>query len=337
MGFSSFVHLFRPVYVPVSGYLKKAEDRKYRKRFEKIFSEIWHPSDLNTDNTDKKFYIIFDSSGKSGLFALINSFLRQMKYAQSAGFIPVIDLKNFPNTFFPDNQGLGKFNAWEYFFEQPFDVNLEEVYHSRNVVLGTGRIPESGQFQYNPWEGNETETSEWKKFFETYIRFRPDIKEILEEKYHSLNLSGGGQKVLGVKCRGTDYKIGSIPPGHYYQPAPKQIIDKIESLELEWDKIFLATEDAEVFREFTSYFASERIVYFDNKRITTAGNESWTEVLKKRKISTFDSAMEYLSEMYVLSKCNYLISGLTCASLMLPYMSKRYDYSYMFNLGRHGI
>lgn len=326
------MHMFRPVYVPVSGYMKKAEDRKHRKKFEKIFSDIWKPSGLNAD---KKFYIVFDSSGKAGLFALINSFLRQMKYAQDAGFVPVIDLKNFPNTFFPDNQGLGKFNAWEYFFHQPFDISLEEVYHSRFVVLGTGRIPENEQFQYNSWDGNERKKGEWKKFFEKNIRLKPEIECLLKEKYRSLKL--GGQKVLGVKCRGTDYKMGSIPPGHYYQPSPKQMIDKIESLKLEWDKIFLATEDEDVFREFTSYFDSNRIVYFENERITTSDKESWTEELKKRKISIFDSAMEYLSEMYVLSKCDYLITGLTCAGLMLPYMSKGYDYSYAFDLGRHGI
>lgn len=320
--------IFRPVYVPLFRMGADLKKKRQRAVFEKVFRSQWKPE---SKNADKTFYIIFDASGNAGLFALVSSFIRQIKYAVDNGYVPVIDLQNFPNSFYSGDK-LGMDNAWEHFFEQPAGYTLEEVYRSKNVILGSGEFPEGESYKYSPWQGNPETTALWKSLYRKYIRMQPDVYNYVEKSYQSLGIQG--TKTLGVKCRGTDYNINTIPEGHYYQPSAGEVMDKIDHLDFPWDRIFIATEDENIFKAFEEHYDKDKLVYIDNKRISTAVGESWTDELEKRNINPFDSALKYLTEMYILSKCNSFIAGITCATLMMPYLSDGYEYSYVFDIGK---
>ena len=83
------------------------------------------------------YYIIRSKYATIGLFCYYNFFAGQIKYALERGFVPVIDMQNFPNLYLP-NELLGKENSWEYYFRQPLGIGLKTAYNGENVLLSDG-------------------------------------------------------------------------------------------------------------------------------------------------------------------------------------------------------
>ena len=65
-----------------------------------------------------------------------------MEYADTKGWIPVVDLMNYENMYTTKKPIHGTMNVWEHYFLQPETdgkrYTLEEVYSSKNVVLSDG-------------------------------------------------------------------------------------------------------------------------------------------------------------------------------------------------------
>lgn len=59
------------------------------------------------------------------MFSYFNTILGGIAYADKKGYIPVVDMKNYPNTYLFSDE-VGRVNAWEYYFEQPGGMSLEE-------------------------------------------------------------------------------------------------------------------------------------------------------------------------------------------------------------------
>ena len=96
-----------------------------------------------TENEDKTFYVIrrMDSYIGCGLFSHVITTVGRIKYALDHNMIPVVDMMNYPNLYISKKE-LHKINPWEYYFEQPEGYTMEDVQHSKNVVLGDGSIIE---------------------------------------------------------------------------------------------------------------------------------------------------------------------------------------------------
>ena len=96
---------------------------------------VIHPG---MENADKWFYVIRGGGGvdSSGLLAMYRQDVRKAEELSQNGYIPIIDWQNYQTLYssdLPDRKGR---NTWEYFFEQPSKYTLQEVYSSKNVVLG---------------------------------------------------------------------------------------------------------------------------------------------------------------------------------------------------------
>ena len=89
-------------------------------------------------NPDKIFYLIRTFHQAMGPFSCWFHYLDQVEYAISKGYYPVIDLKTYYMQMWQDFEEKEKINAWETYFEQPLNDNLEDVYQSENVILGWG-------------------------------------------------------------------------------------------------------------------------------------------------------------------------------------------------------
>ncbi len=76
----------------------------------------------------KTYYIIRRADPMVGLFSNYIVFAGHIRFALANGLLPVIDMRNFPNAYL-EPKLLGKENAWEYYFRQPFDISLEEAYN----------------------------------------------------------------------------------------------------------------------------------------------------------------------------------------------------------------
>jgi len=86
-------------------------------------------------NEDKTFYIIRRPEPGAGLFSNFHWVLGHIIYALEKNYIPVVDMKNY-KTYFNETALInGTKNAWEYYFKQPTNYNLDEAYKSKNVVV----------------------------------------------------------------------------------------------------------------------------------------------------------------------------------------------------------
>ena len=95
------------------------------------------------DNPDKTFFVIPCAYDMMGTFETWMWVAYRYLYARSCGYLPVIDMKNYKV-----NAGAGfailssasemeSENCWDLVFKQPgHGYSLEDVYNSKNVVLG---------------------------------------------------------------------------------------------------------------------------------------------------------------------------------------------------------
>ena len=179
------------------------------------------------DPAKPTYYIIRQKFSVNGLFSWYNFSAGHIRHALSNGWIPVIDMQNYPNPYLPPEK-LGKENSWEYYFEQPMKIGVKEAYDGENIILSDGKdkfprpsmsigFLEGKVFSFFGRPINFL--LEFKSFVNmgilSILKVKPErMREILTvwKKLFSPN-----DRVLGVKLRGTDYmalkpKAHPIPP-----------------------------------------------------------------------------------------------------------------------------
>lgn len=306
------------------------------------------------ENVSKETFFIVHECQTGGIFVYLIGCMTQIAYAQKNGYVPVVDLLNFPNAL--RNETQEDVNAWELYFEQPAGIGVEDVYGAEQIifhgeetckVLYIGDVdPDKAYKEYDVVIDESKEFKEWyqdsklmkcfQNFWHTNIRYSEKAKGYIEEQYQQLFPSSGA--VLGVLCRGTDY-ISLRPRGHYVQPNLDMIIDKIWEVieEYHYEYVFCATEDAELYKGLKDAFEGKiRLFGLDVERVRYKEGYLLNDLYKKQKMDIFQRQLNYLTEMELLSRCQGLIAGKTTGSRFLPVMkSGEYEYLYFWELGRY--
>lgn len=272
----------------------------------------------------------------AGLFAYYVFFAGQIRNALSKGYIPVVDMQNYPNIYLEPNL-VGKENAWEYYFRQPVGVTLEEAYNGKNVLLASAiwrdgeERPGNGNAFFDNVNGVLTE---WRMLVKLgLLQVQPKLYEeiiSLRNKMFAPN-----DRVLGVHLRGTDY-VARRPQGHYIQPPIEYAITKVIEKLNEWhcNKIFLTTEDVTIAATFKRIFGDicatieKGYVKYDEKRWVTECLSS-DENYRQRGI-------DYVTETVILSTCNCLVAG-KCGATVGALMMGNFENTYTFNFGKYGM
>ena len=228
-----------------------------------------HELKFYTARLSKKYYIIRRSELGAGFFSNYYWVMGHVMFAKKLGYIPVVDMENYPTLYSEDEPIDGVTNAWNYYFDNVGAVSLEEAYASNKYVLGeirnlhkytdkytdpTYRFPSKRAIDY------------YHSFIEKNIRIRADIQGLFKAYYDETIFSsllptdkeivdqqnGGNQsekdigRIIGVHIRGTDMKNNL---GH---PMPADTSKYIEALErlIATDKtiraIYLATDEKSV-------------------------------------------------------------------------------------------
>lgn len=292
------------------------------------------------ENPDKTFYVIGFTDTAGGIFWLLNKALMHISFAVEAGYIPVIDYKNYRTQYTGPND-LGKVNVWEKYFQQPFGYSLDDVYKSKNVILAARYpAPDREHFMGN-FYNDKSRIQYFRYFFSKYIRYDSFVKAYLEEQMSLL--PNGGVKTLGVLCRGTDY-LTMCPKNHPIPPTPQQVIQKAKDVMAEHgcETLFLATEDEDVYSDFHAVFGERLIV---NRQIRIKRSQlldGQPLAYQKMQIAQssetrFQAGLEYLCAIHLLSKCPCFIGtrcGGTKGALIL---SSGFQYEYTFDLGMYGV
>ena len=275
----------------------------------------------------KTYYIIRRKDPLVGLFSNYIVFAGQIRYALRNGWLPVIDMKYHPNAYL-EPQLLGKVNAWEYYFRQPFDISLDEAYAADNVVIGTGEPPQfklpnplGSRGIYEFYANISGMLSAWQVFDRLGLfRLQPKILEDIMSEYNQL--ISKEDRVLGVLVRGTDFNV--LRP-QYSTPLEKALAVS-KDLKAQWNcnKIFLATEDYRIVTRFKEEFNDDCLV-IDRQYVSYDGRGHLALYHINRENDFFLLGKEYLTQIVILSKCTCLcaMAGNGTAAAMM--MSDGYE------------
>ena len=147
-----------------------------------------------------------------------------------------------------------------------------------------------------------------------------------------------GRKVVACVLRSTDY-TKLRPKSHPIQPSVEETFAKLHEImgKFEIEYVYLATEDlyiAEAFRkEFPNRVIENERRYF-NEQYNAENFEMVSQVHSDRENDDYLKMLEYMSSINLVSKCEYLVTGLNGGSEMAIYRNgNQYKYAYVFDKG----
>ncbi|SEQ36198.1 MULTISPECIES: hypothetical protein [Butyrivibrio] len=280
---------------------------------------------------DKTFYVIRRHDMYAGLFSFVATNIASIKLCLDNGYVPVIDMKSSRNSLLLPGE-VGKINAWDRLYDQPFGFDLDDVKMARNVILGSIHPPENFP-DYRMLE-DEDELKMWNELGRKYVRDCMKAEDIQKTDDYMKENFGVDGRVLAVVARGTDY-ISKKPWNHPIQPDVKTMIEDAKKLmeEKECDYLYLATEDNAIWDMFEEAFPGKLYSYQkqhydvpDGKYIADVANDIQAPLERNR---------EYLISILIVSKCNCLLAGASGGTYGALLMTDGYEYKNIYNLGRY--
>lgn len=281
-------------------------------------------------NEYKKIYVIRPNSedGIQGLMSLLIQTLRKLDYAERKGLTPFVDFYNYKTQYYD-----GHTNSWENFFNQVSSLTLNEVYHSKNVILSGAslNVREDMSLFKDTIFFNDNLAKRGNSIISKYIKLSEDAENLLSNELEAIDI----HECLGVYLRGTDY-VKLKPSGEYRQPEIKDVIFKIDEFLKKYsiNHIFLVTEDYYYYEILKKRYKDQLIIVSYDSFIK---NYDGKDYLSKSNVLNEDKkerGIEYLIKIILLSKCKYFISSITFGSIAAyAFNGNRYDDKYIFNLG----
>lgn len=265
--------------------------------------------------------------------------LQKLSYAVENGWVPIVDWENYGKM--PHSEEFpvhGTKNAWEYYWNQPSEYTLEEVYQSKNVILSTRNI---GQFGYIP---NCAMTPPFAKYAEDLARRCPNYASLVPfnqptQDYidKALNLFPKGKRILGVVVRGASYGRNETPyRSHPVQVGMKELIHKVTYFYKEWemDYIFFVNEMQELVDTMKEAFGDKLIVLPRLRDHIDRPADGITENPLYYPGNRYQTNLDYVTEIALLSKCTSLIGSMSSGTRSaIIWNSGDYENVYMFEKG----
>ena len=272
-------------------------------------------------NPNETNYIIRSINDKSPFYIgpvhnlLANYFyvLSHIQYAKTKGWIPVVDQLHYPVYNSQKEPINGTTNAWEYFWQQPGGISLEEAYQSKNVVL-------SKQSWFWQWDmGYDVEAYRDKATVEMYHQLSSNVHfNSVTENYiiqAQKAILPEADTVIGVNVRIGGYSAQSANQGegHPVQPQIDQLISIVANKLMNGKnkRIFLASDTEFAVNKFQQAFGDKVILY---PRLRTEIGKEFASDPQKQIYAPgkgYQTALDYLTEMEILSCCDSLIGTIT--------------------------
>lgn len=309
----------------------------------KLLGGVYRECSFGEKNPDKVYMILERSMIYEGILSNARRFLMGIDYADRNGFIPVIDQIYYPAFEYQDYESVGTENPWEYFFKQPGGVGLKEVmrdskaarYYNMDDTLNMKYLSEPLSLS----GGVIWRLEHWHRLAEQYLHLTDEMEALVEEEYK--RLFPANAKVLGTKVRegmmcAIEKKCNRGVVA--YQPDVEEMILDIRTHMAEWDceYVYLMCETEDVKARFEGEFG-DRLLCAERDRVRYAdlpdASEIRLNVLHNREADKCKNARDYLVEVYLLAKCDALISGDNGASEMACVIRGGYDHMILYDRG----
>ena len=284
-----------------------------------LMSSIYWLSDTvsyGDRNLDKVFYVIKCPIASSGLVKFISFLLFFVSVAEKKemNVIPVLDtsIAGDDNQF---NDGVYK-DVWGMFFKPVTDYSLEEVYNSKNVVVGR-----EGKMGANPYLMYVEYHSNVGPLMKEYLKLNDEVDKYCADVREGLGIEEGS-KVLGIVGRGSDFNNPGVAALHTLPLDPQGIVDKAREVYEAggYDYIFLATEDQNVFDTFMASDIADVTKHIEQKRYTIDSSKEllhnkYVEESKAGNRNAFEEARGYISILEMLRRCDGLVASTDCGAV----------------------
>ena len=290
-------------------------------------------------NPNKKDYSLYRFSivqrlqcPNCGFFSFYMLHLGCLKKCLSMGYIPIIDLKSFPNAY--NNGNTSIINPWENFFYQPYNYTLEEVkLYAKNITFFEC-IPEVFRPEEKKLYYNKNLINFWHNLEQKYM---PLKREIIKESIDIMKaLFGNSTNVLGVKMRGTDY-ISVRPRGHSIQPQIESVISDVKMMDqkYKYDFIFFATEDEMQKKKFVPEFGNKLKLLNPNVTINYDYNNPNMINLNEKIYGNIEYIKNYVLNIIILSKCLDIITTRCNGAAAIFILTNGFRHTKIYNLGEY--
>lgn len=245
-------------------------------------------------------YIIIKNNGSCGICGYIWQVLRAIWH--NPGYRYYVDFSN--GCQYSDDQVKTTDNVWEYYFQQPGDVDYPPEDQVEKVVDEIINVPESefrDVFMVNPTqEYISNRRHEFNKIINDHIKLQPSVEKKMQE---FIDFNFKGKKVLGVHFRGTDH------------PDKKSVFEYFQAIKdkaVDYDLIFCASDEAERIDALTTVFG-DKVVTYNSLRSETAEPLHYSDKPKYR------IGEDVIVEAYILSKTDFLFC---CSNSNVNYFSR---------------
>lgn len=302
-------------------------------------------------NKDKTFFLI-PASYKSGLYSNALLVLPVMQYAIRRGYVPVLDFKTTFVAMMQDSDKKGLENAWEYYYEQPGKVSIEEVFQSKKVIHYSKEAYDIKRPSYfTKFPAPYRELLYWNKFIAENLHLQKSIAEHIEQT--AAKLFAGKKKILGVGMRAffralycsKEFSI----EGHPAVPDCEEMIQIIETKMKEWgsEYIFLSVDDREYQQNIVNYFGDKCLfierhlhhLFVNNIPLPLHDSKYWDQIhCELQGVPTREYTEEYITEVYLLSRCDSLYSCRNGGSIFACLLNGgKYEHVEMYDEGEYHL
>ena len=281
----------------------------------------------------KKFAIISKENSICGLFAFYGYFLGCVNKYINEGYIPIVDLKSYPNGYNGFNTSIN-YNPWELFFEQPYNYTMEEVLkNAKNIVY-----IKCEERIYRPDERiiyyNKDLIKFWRNIGKKYLPIKNEIQK--ESNIIIQKLFKNSSNVLGVKIRGTDYFKLKLK-AHPIPPSLDLVVEGVKYLNSKnnYDWIFISSEDNNIKERFIKEF--EKKIRLLNSKTKIDYNSTRDDYLIRNKEvnGNIEYATNYVMNIYILGKCTDIVMSRGSGGVGVILNSNGFRNSIYYNLGEY--
>lgn len=255
-------------------------------------------------NPDKVIYNIDLSDGIAGFFAIYRHIISCLYVCDRFHFTPYVRVHDSLYSCRKED------NVFEYFFQQPAGLSMDDVLNSYTVVDSFsehyGWLDDAAG-NHGMLVAGYTVNNRYIKLAASvcrkYVRLLPETKGKMDKEISALL---GSKRTVAVHYRGTDFRLGS-----YGHPVPLELEDYYpyidESLENGFEQIFLATDESKIVEELRGKYPGIVMFYADAVR---SDNEMGIHTqTSSRPKNGYLLAYEVLRDMITMAFCDGLICG----------------------------
>lgn len=290
-------------------------------------------------SSGEHIYFIDMEESHSGFFAEHNRLLTLLYFADKYHLRPVV--RFHPGYCYGEDHPVnGTDNPFEYYFEQPCGISLEELWGYGDVLKSrkeNSRLAIALNEESNGYSRSELFLSEMGRITSRYIRLNSTVNDILHKDMEAAGICKDlrSGRILAVHVRGTDFKRHYN--GHPIQVLTEEYLQAVMKLfyDKRYDRVFLATDDLQAVEVFQREFGSKLIYYQDVMR--SSGSDTVMHSFSERENHHYLLGVEVLRDMYSMAECDGLVAGLSqvsyAARIQKKSMGSEYEDLVILNKG----